>query len=158
SKSMDQCALDWHVHQETTMVDPLNSRKRKAVMEIEKEREYSVSTGKPYTLEEFKTLLEKAAKWEKIPSNRKLFALYTALCRGPEATRETLKYIFLRRENETGTFYRPLWDAMFAINGDYPLWQETNYGENLKIYHSEVADQLELRWLMQGPVAGERND
>ena len=134
------------------MVDPLSCRKRKSVTEII-DNEYAVSTGKPYTLAEFKVLLQEKEKWEKIPSNRKLYTLYTALCQGPEKTRETLKYIFLRHD-ETRSQFQPLWDTLSDIDGDYPLWRKTVHeSEDVIIHQTGITDQLELRWLMLGPMA-----
>jgi len=180
-----ETALDWHLHQESSMLDPLAVRRRQSVSNPKKDEftittgrpytlqeavrrrqsvsnpkkdEFTITTGRPYTLQEFTTLLEETkTAWAKI-SNRKLFALYSALHQGPQATRELLKYTFLRREKEDMSLFEPLWKKVCTLDGRYPLWEEQKFNDGTLVYHSAITDQLELKWLMQGPLTEGSDD
>jgi hypothetical protein len=149
-----ECALDWHLHQESVM-GLLAARRRRLVVRDEAESVVAVATRRPYTLKEFEDLLSEAEsnEWRKL-ANRKRYALYEALLRGPRATRELLKYLFLRGDDETLSRYRVVWDEALKEAGDssWPLWTQTGERDedDNPIYQTKAADRLELLWLLAG--------
>lgn len=148
------CALDWHIHQETAFTSPLEVRKRNIVKEVNEPScsGYAIATQKPYTLNDFNVLQKEVEdiKHKKI-SNRKLYALNSALHDGPGSTRDTLVYTFLRDENEQFDKYEPLWRRILADNG-HPLWKKTDSFDGKSVYNTRITDLLELMWLQEGQI------
>ena len=148
----NECVLDWHTHQETAFTSPLQVRRRnyvKKVSETPSEETYEVGTCRPYALTEFLRLLDQSAPLKY--SDRKLYALYKSLRGGVEATRETLKYIFLRNDTANLDKYAYLWDLVGRFPEEYPLWSSRQFvGDRKKtiIYETEIADILELKFLL----------
>lgn len=149
------CALDWHLHQESSMIDPLTIR-RKRFMSEENDK-FVITTDRPYMLDEFEEILadiktEDSGKALWGLSNRKLFTLYDALCQGPEATRKVLKYIFLRREAKDMSLYKTIWEKVEETDGEYPLFRKEPEEVDYKAVHStDICDRIEVYWLAQGP-------
>lgn len=139
----DTCGIDWYIHQETNMTTPLEVRRRRQVIEMYDGSEYAVSTGRPFTLENFNELQDKKQQWSVIKSQRKLHTLYRALQQGPKQTRQTVKYIFLRKEQNDFSTYMPLWKNINICDGDYPLWSKERLNDRT-VHFTTVADQLEL--------------
>lgn len=148
----NDCVLDWHTHQETAFTSPLQVRRRnyvEKVGETHSEETYEVGACRPYTLTDFLRLLDQGAQMK--DSNRKLYSLYKGLRSGVEATRETLKYTFLRNENANLDKYAYLWDLLGRFPGKNPLWSYRQVvGDRKKtiVYETDIADILELKFLL----------
>lgn len=149
------CALDWHVHQQTAFDSPLAIRKKQYVFEGDRnlgfEREdknsvpvIQVATAKPYMLADFQCLLTEGEKLKKSIPRGKLFALYSALRDGCQATRDCLVRMFLRNENQQLGKYKVLWDKL--CKDQWPLWVDFQEGSRTKEQpcYTEMADILEL--------------
>ena len=153
----NESVVDWHVFQESAFTSPMEARRRGFVHET-LGGPVDVATRKPYTYGEFKTLVEKAPKfWGSNLASRKLHTLYEALRYGPEATRDTLVYDFLRDENKEISKYS-VWKAVedwdSAHKGDKVLWdcQEISASPDYKqctVRDTQYTDSIELFWLQE---------
>jgi hypothetical protein len=159
----NQCAIDWHVHQESAFGSPLAIRKKHFVMKGERfppnenigEEIIQIATDKPYSLNQFFSLIESKNQISKI-SNSKLFGLYTAIRSGTQATRDFMTYVLLRDENERLDKYEPLWNEMLNINSQWPFWEDfsANGGDGQPC-KSTTADVLELLFLTRPEDEGD---
>ncbi len=144
-------ALDWHVYQETAFSSVLEARKRHWFTKF-KPGEYALGAARPYLLDDFLALTGEARRWRttKAWSSRKLYTLREAVSNGPEQTRDTLTYVFLRDENDKLDKYGPLWERVENTKDNgYPLWEKAVI-DGTDVWQTTMADLLELNEIRQG--------
>jgi hypothetical protein len=167
-------AIDWHIHQESAFSDPMIVRKRNYLISAGLYNDFHAAcTRRPYTLEKFNILIGHAnllTKSEYSISNRKLYALYQALRKGPKKTQEVLKYIFLRDENDRMEKYKYIWDEICncpahtdQTASEYHLWELVKDeagivfkdSDGKQLYDTQWTDIIELKWSQDGTVETE---
>ncbi|EFI34760.1 hypothetical protein Dthio_PD2136 [Desulfonatronospira thiodismutans ASO3-1] len=150
-----QCAVDWHVHQETAFGSPLAIRKKHFVTKgLRFSRDHQAgeaiiqaATCRPYLLQDFSDLTETGRKLSVI-SNSKLFALYNALRSGCQATRDFLTYVLLRDDNEKLTSYSPVWAEVLKNQSKWPMWEDFSGPDmDVQACRTQMPDVLELLFL-----------
>ena len=173
---LKECVVDWHVFQESNVSSALESRNRIFARIDTNNNRLSLATAKPYTETEFETCLKngdalylKDSQGNPIISNRKIYALYQSLLQGPEATRDTVKYVFLREDdkhdaqlekfkplwelirdhhqeaiknNTLGVRYSPSWDVIIEfIDGNDWTISTTALADIIELYHQTHAEE-----------------